>query len=184
VVGRLAAAIAPVLRGRHKPFYSPHDPDCGDHIVVVNAAEVVLTGDKWSQKNYYWHTGYPGGIKARSAQDMLKRKPEEVLRKAVKGMLPKNRLQRPAMVRLRIYAGEEHPHGPQLNYWGPITETWPVFDDLHTNIRTGPGNRDFHDLRENEFWWRYEANDADAEFKEQEMLQKFQEQRDMEVGKS
>ncbi len=112
ILGRLATQVASILRGKHKPTYTPH-ADAGDFVVVVNADKVRLTGRKMDQKMYYWHTGYPGGIKGRTAREMLDRKPEEVLRRAVKGMLPKNNLGRKMMSKLKIYASPEHPHQAQ-----------------------------------------------------------------------
>ncbi|GAB4526713.1 MAG: 50S ribosomal protein L13 [Parvularculaceae bacterium] len=114
VVGRLAALIATRLRGKDKPLYTPH-VDCGDHVVVVNADKVALTGAKLAQKKYYWHTGYPGGVKERTAGKILEgRFPERVLYKAVERMMPKDSpLARRQMTKLRIYAGPEHPHQAQ-----------------------------------------------------------------------
>ena len=112
VLGRLAALVANRLRGKHKPTFTPH-MDCGDHIVVVNAEKVVLTGKKPQQKIYYHHTGYPGGIKERTLEQMLARRPEEVIRRAVRGMLPRNRLARKQLTKLKVYAGPEHPHAAQ-----------------------------------------------------------------------
>ncbi len=112
VLGRLATEIAARLRGKHKPVYTPH-VDTGDFIVVVNAGKVILTGNKLRDKIYYHHTGYPGGIKSVSAGKLLQEKPEEVLRKAVRGMLPKNTLGRAMLKKLKIYAGGEHDHAAQ-----------------------------------------------------------------------
>ncbi len=114
VVGRLAAFIAMRLRGKHRPDYTPH-VDCGDYVVVTNAEKVVFTGRKRKQKTYYWHTGYPGGIKSRTADKILDgRFPERVLMKAVQRMLPKESpLARKQMSHLRVYAGAEHPHEAQ-----------------------------------------------------------------------
>jgi large subunit ribosomal protein L13 len=112
VVGRLATRIAVHLRGKHKPIFSPH-ADAGDFVVVVNADKVALTGAKWEQKNYYRHSGYPGGLKQLSAKQMLEKKPAEILRSAVKGMLPKNSLGRRQLKKLKIYVGPEHPHQAQ-----------------------------------------------------------------------
>jgi large subunit ribosomal protein L13 len=112
VLGRLATEIAARLRGKHKPIYTPH-VDTGDFIIVVNAGKVVLTGNKLKDKIYYHHTGYPGGIKAVAAGKLLQEKPEEVLRKAVRGMLPKNTLGRAMLKKLKIYAGGEHDHAAQ-----------------------------------------------------------------------
>ena len=111
-LGRLATRVAMVLRGKHKPTYTPHT-DAGDFVVIVNAHKVRLTGRKLDQKMYYWYSGYPGGIKGRTARVMLQRKPEEVLRRAVRGMLPKNNLGRQMMTKLKIYADSEHPHQAQ-----------------------------------------------------------------------
>jgi len=113
VVGRLAALIATRLRGKHKPGYTPH-MDCGDNIVVVNAAKVVLTGNKRANKIYYRHTGYPGGIKeTRAAQWLDGKHPERVLEKAVERMMPGGPLSRRQLRNLRVYAGSEHPHAAQ-----------------------------------------------------------------------
>jgi len=113
VLGRLAALVANRLRGKHKPTFTPH-MDCGDHIVVVNAEKVVLTGKKRQQKVYYHHTGYPGGIKERSAKAILDgRFPERVVEKAVERMLPRGPLFRKILGNLRVYKGEEHPHTAQ-----------------------------------------------------------------------
>ncbi len=111
-LGRLATRIADTLRGKDKPQYTPH-VDTGDFVVVVNADKVVLTGDKLDKKRYYRHSGYPGGLRSRSAREELERRPAEVLRRAVKGMLPRNRLARQQLTKLKIYAGPEHPHGAQ-----------------------------------------------------------------------
>jgi large subunit ribosomal protein L13 len=113
VVGRLAALIATRLRGKHKPIYTPHI-DCGDHIVVVNADKVVFTGNKRADKTYYWHTGYPGGIKERKAAQILDGKhPERIVMKAVERMMPGGPLSRDQMRNLRVYAGPAHPHEAQ-----------------------------------------------------------------------
>ncbi len=111
-LGRLATQIADTLRGKGKPQYTPH-VDTGDFVVVVNAEKVVLTGKKLDDKIYYRHSGYPGGLRERTAREQLERRPTEVLRKAVKGMLPKNRLARQQINKLKIYAGPEHPHEAQ-----------------------------------------------------------------------
>jgi large subunit ribosomal protein L13 len=112
-VGRLAVLIATRLRGKHKPSYTPH-MDCGDNIVVINAGNVVLTGNKRDDKVYHWHTGYPGGIKDRTAAKILDGKhPERVLQKAVERMIPRGPLGRQQLRNLRIYAGAEHPHAAQ-----------------------------------------------------------------------
>jgi len=114
VVGRLASFIANRLRGKHRPDYTPN-MDCGDHVVVINAGKVKLTGRKLEQKTYYWHTGYPGGIKERTAGKVLSGKfPERVLEKAIERMLPKESpLARKQMTHLKIYTGREHPHEAQ-----------------------------------------------------------------------
>jgi len=111
-VGRLASVIASALRGKNNPAFSPH-LDCGDFVVVVNARHVRFSGNKLQDKIYYRHTEYPGGIRSTSAEQMLASKPEEVLRLAVEGMLPKNRLGRSMATKLKIYAGSEHPHRAQ-----------------------------------------------------------------------
>ena len=112
VLGRLASIVAMRLRGKHKASYTPH-MDCGDNVIIVNAEKVQLTGRK-REENYYWHTGYPGGIKSRTKDQMLTGKhPERVLTLAVKRMLPTNRLSRKIMTNLRVYAGQQHPHDAQ-----------------------------------------------------------------------
>ncbi len=111
-LGRLASEIARVLRGKNKPQYTPH-VDVGDFVVVVNAEKVVVTGKKAEQKVYRRHSGYPGGMKETSYERMLERRPGEILRKAVYGMMPKSRLARQQMRKLKIYAGPEHPHAAQ-----------------------------------------------------------------------
>lgn len=112
VLGRLATLIASRLRGKHNPLYTPHT-DTGDWIVVVNADKIVLTGNKWEQKCYYRHSGYIGGLKTITAKKLLEKKPEDIIRFAVKGMLPKNRLGRQLFTKLKVYAGDEHPHKAQ-----------------------------------------------------------------------
>ncbi len=113
VVGRLASIIATRLKGKHKAIYTPH-VDCGDNIIVVNAEKVVFTGNKAQNKRYYWHTGYPGGIKERSPRQMLEgRFPERVIVKAVERMLARGPLQRQLMRNLKVYSGAEHPHEAQ-----------------------------------------------------------------------
>ena len=111
-LGRLATQIADTLRGKGKPQYTPH-VDTGDFVVVVNAEKIAVTGQKLDQKRYYRHSGYPGGIRSRTLREQLDRRPTEVLRVAVKGMLPKNRLARQQLTKLKIYAGPEHPHEAQ-----------------------------------------------------------------------
>ncbi|CEG43540.1 ribosomal protein l13 [Plasmopara halstedii] len=107
VLGRLASQLAPILRGKHKPTYAPN-ADCGDYVVVINAKDIVLTGNKWNNKLYRWHTGHPGGLKQRTAKELLERKPEQVLRKAVYGMLPRNRMRALQDKKLKIFMGETH----------------------------------------------------------------------------
>jgi large subunit ribosomal protein L13 len=111
-LGRLATQIADTLRGKRKPIYTPH-VDTGDFVVVVNAEKVRVTGAKLDQKMYHRHSGYPGGLKSRTLREQLDRRPTEVLRIAVKGMLPKNKLARHQITKLKIYAGPEHPHESQ-----------------------------------------------------------------------
>ncbi len=111
-LGRLATQIAETLRGKGKPQYTPH-VDTGDFVVVVNAEKIAVTGSKLDEKRYYRHSGYPGGLRSRSLREELERRPTEVLRKAVKGMLPRNRLGRAQLGKLKIYAGPEHPHAAQ-----------------------------------------------------------------------
>jgi large subunit ribosomal protein L13 len=111
-LGRLATRIATLLEGKHKPTYSPH-LDVGDHVVVLNAGKVKVTGDKLAQKVYYRHSNYPGGLKQENLSTLLERKPELVIERAVKGMLPQNRLGRAMFKKLKVYAGSEHPHQAQ-----------------------------------------------------------------------
>jgi large subunit ribosomal protein L13 len=111
-LGRLATQIADTLRGKRKPQYTPH-VDTGDFVVVVNAAKIAVTGTKLDDKLYYRHSGYPGGLRSRPLRDELERRPTEVIRKAVKGMLPRNRLARQQLTKLKVYAGPEHPHEAQ-----------------------------------------------------------------------
>lgn len=111
-VGRMCAKIATVLRGKNKAYYTPH-VDCGDFIIVTNADKVVFTGNKMEDKEYLTFSGYPGGQKGEAAKNLLKRRPEAVIERAVKGMLPKNRLGRQMFKKLFVYAGSEHPHGAQ-----------------------------------------------------------------------
>ncbi len=112
IVGRLAAEIARILMGKHKPIYTPH-VDTGDYVIVVNAEKVVFTGKKLTTKMYKRYTGYPGGLRETPAREMLARKPEEVIRLAVRRMLPKNRLARRQLQKLKVYAGPDHPHAAQ-----------------------------------------------------------------------
>jgi len=111
-LGRLATRIADTLRGKHKPEYTPHI-DTGDFVIVINAEKVAVTGNKLRDKRYWRHSGYPGGIRSRTLGEMLERRPEEVIRKAVRGMLPRNRLARKQLTKLKIYAGPDHPHAAQ-----------------------------------------------------------------------
>ncbi|KPJ58041.1 MAG: 50S ribosomal protein L13 [Deltaproteobacteria bacterium DG_8] len=113
VLGKLASRIATVLRGKHKPIFTPHI-DTGDFVVVINAKKIHLTGRKLENKLYYWHSGYPGGLKVKSAGEMLKKKPENLIKLAVRGMLPKNKLGRKQLTKLKIYAGVDHPHKAQM----------------------------------------------------------------------
>jgi large subunit ribosomal protein L13 len=112
VLGRLATQIAMRLRGKHKPIFTPH-ADTGDFVVVVNAEKVAMTGRKWEEKIYYRHSGYVGGLKRTSARELLAKKPRDILRFAVKGMLPKNSLGRRQLKKLKIYVGPDHPHEAQ-----------------------------------------------------------------------
>ena len=112
VVGRLSARIAIVLRGKHKPSYTPH-VDCGDNVIVINAGKVRFTGSKWSEKEYVRHTGYPGGQRITVAQDLMRKNPIAIVEKAIKGMLPKNKLGAALFRNLHVYAGAEHPHEAQ-----------------------------------------------------------------------
>jgi len=113
VLGRMASEVARLLRGKHKPIFAPH-LDTGDHVIVVNAAKVVLTADKATTKLAYRHSGYPSGLKTISYADLLVSRPEEVIRRAVWGMLPKGRLGRQMRKKLKVYAGAAHPHASQL----------------------------------------------------------------------
>ena len=112
VLGRLATEVARVLRGKHKPIFAPH-MDTGDFVIVVNAAKVVVSADKASKKTIYRHSGYPGGLKETNYGDLLATKPEEAIRRAVRGMLPKNTLGRNMLKKLKVYAGPDHPHQAQ-----------------------------------------------------------------------
>jgi len=111
-LGRLATRIADTLRGKNKPGYTPH-VDTGDFVVVVNAEKIRVTGNKLDQKRYYRHSGYPGGLRSRTLREQLERRPTEVIRKAVKGMLPRNKLANAQIRKLKVYAGAEHPHEAQ-----------------------------------------------------------------------
>jgi large subunit ribosomal protein L13 len=112
ILGRLAARVAGVLRGKHKPAFTPH-LDLGDHVIIVNAEKIHLTGSKLKKKIYHHHSGFPGGLKSIAAEELLKKKPTDLLSKAIHGMLPKNRLRKQLAGKLRVYAGPEHPHGAQ-----------------------------------------------------------------------
>ena len=112
ILGRVASEVAKIIRGKHKPSYTPH-VDCGDNVIVINAEKVRLTGNKWDKKEYIRHTGYPGGQRVTVAKDMLTKHPERILEKAVKGMLPKNRLGSQMYRNLKVYTGSEHPHAAQ-----------------------------------------------------------------------
>jgi large subunit ribosomal protein L13 len=111
-LGRLATQIADALRGKRKPDYTPH-VDVGDFVIVVNAERISVSGKKREEKRYYRHSGYPGGLRSRTLGEMLERRPEEVIRRAVKGMLPRNRLGRAQLRKLKVYAGPDHPHVAQ-----------------------------------------------------------------------
>ena len=113
VLGRAATEIARVLRGKHKPIYTP-SVDAGDFVIVLNADKIKLTGNKMADKVYYHHTGYPGGIRSITAEKLLAKKPDELIKKAVRGMLPKNKLGRQMIKKLKIYSGADHPHAAQL----------------------------------------------------------------------
>ena len=112
VLGRLASKVASVLRGKHSPLYTPHT-DTGDSVIVINAEKIVLTGKKWDEKTYYRHSGYVGGLKSITAKKLIEKRPEDLVRFAVKGMLPKNRLGRKLNKKLKVYAGGVHPHEAQ-----------------------------------------------------------------------
>jgi len=112
VLGRLASEVARLLRGKHKPIFAPH-LDTGDHVIIVNAAKVVLTASKADKKLVHRHSGYPGGIRQQTYADLLAKKPEEAVRRTVRGMLPKNSLGRQMLRKLKVYAGPQHPHAAQ-----------------------------------------------------------------------
>jgi len=112
VLGRFASTVAMVLRGKHRPDYTPH-VDCGDNVIVINAEKVRLTGKKWTDKEYFSHSGYPGGQKRTSPEQLLAKKPTAVVEKAIKGMLPKNRLGRALFRNLHVFVGSDHPHEAQ-----------------------------------------------------------------------
>ncbi len=112
VLGRLASRVATVLKGKHRPEYTPHS-DCGDHVIVINASKVRVTGNKEEDKHYYRHSGYPGGLKDVTLAEQRERHPDRIITLAVKGMMPKNPLGRSMMKKLRVYAGADHPHQAQ-----------------------------------------------------------------------
>lgn len=112
VLGRVASTVASILRGKHKPEFVPFE-DAGDFVVIINAAKVRLSGKKWEEKHYIRHTGYPGGIRVRTATEQKEKDPTVLMKKAIAGMLPKNRLGRQLLTKVKIYPGEEHPHGAQ-----------------------------------------------------------------------
>lgn len=112
ILGRLASTVAARLRGKHNPLFTPH-VDTGDWIIVINADKVALTGRKWDQKNYYRHSGYIGSLKTITAKKLMEKRPEDLIRFAVKGMLPKNRLGRKLFKKLKVYSGDQHPHEAQ-----------------------------------------------------------------------
>jgi len=112
ILGRLASTVAARLRGKHNPLFTPH-VDTGDWIIVINADKVALTGRKWDQKNYYRHSGYIGGLKTITAKKLMEKRPEDLIRFAVKGMLPKNRLGKKLFKKLKVYSGKHHPHEAQ-----------------------------------------------------------------------
>lgn len=111
-LGRIAVKIAVKLRGKDKPLFAPH-VDCGDFVVVINAEKIKVTGDKMESKKYYRHSGYPGGLKTTPLKDLMVKKPTEALKKAIAGMIPANRLKKNILAKLKIYAGDEHPHEAQ-----------------------------------------------------------------------
>lgn len=112
VLGRLASEVAKILRGKHKPTFTPH-VDTGDYVIIINAHKVVLTGNKWDQKVYRWHTGYPGGFREIGVRKLHQRHPERVVEYAIRGMLPKNKLGRAMFRKLKVYAASTHPHAAQ-----------------------------------------------------------------------
>ena len=112
ILGRMASEVAAILRGKHKPTFTPH-MDTGDHVVIINAGKVVLTGAKATDKHVYDHSGYPGGLRTRLYGEVLASKPEEAVRRTIRGMLPKNRLGRQQITKLKVYRGADHPHSAQ-----------------------------------------------------------------------
>lgn len=141
VVGRLATQVARLLIGKHKPTYVPHI-DGGDYVVVVNAKHAALTGKKFTDKLYHWHTGYPGGLKTLTARQLWERAPERILTKAVKGMLPRNRLHKPRLKRLRVFSEEEHLHEANLRWaqqYAPGFLEHCLPEDVRASVRGGEG---------------------------------------------
>jgi len=112
VLGRVATKVASIIRGKTKPTFTPH-VDCGDNVIIINAAKIKLTGSKWDQKIYYHHTGFPGGIKSATAKELREKRPSSLLKKAIQGMLPKNRLGRILAGNFRVYDHDQHPHAGQ-----------------------------------------------------------------------
>lgn len=113
ILGRLASQVAAILRGKHKPIYTPH-VDTGDHVIIINAGKIAMTGNKLDQKKYYRHTGYPGGLRETSYRDLLDKKPEFAVYEAIRRMMPKGPLGRQMLKKVRIYAGNEHQHAAQV----------------------------------------------------------------------
>ena len=130
VLGRLATQIATILRGKHKPTYTPH-LNCGDFVIVVNAAKVAVTGNRLDQKVYYRHSQYPGGLRQETLRQALAKHPERVIERAVKGMIPHNRLGADVLLRLKVYAGPEHPHQAQqpISWAIPTAESWAATEE-------------------------------------------------------
>ena len=130
VLGRLATQIATILRGKHKPTYTPH-LNCGDFVIVVNAAKVAVTGNRLDQKIYYRHSQYPGGLRQETLRQALEKHPERVIERAVKGMIPHNRLGADVLLRLKVYAGPEHPHHAQqpVSWTLPTAESWAAAEE-------------------------------------------------------
>jgi large subunit ribosomal protein L13 len=130
VLGRLATQIATILRGKHKPTYTPH-LNCGDFVIVVNAAKVDVTGNRLDQKVYYRHSQYPGGLRQETLRQALAKHPERVIERAVKGMTPHNRLGADILLRLKVYAGPEHPHQAQqpVSWTLPTAESWVAAEE-------------------------------------------------------
>jgi len=137
-VGRLASAIAPILRGKHKPNFERNVLDVGDVVVVINAKQIHFTGKKWDQKMYRWHSGYPGGLTERRARDQQRRKPGNVLLRAVKGMLPKSKSRMIYMQNLRIYSGSTHPYEENLRIFKPNYSPLDYLKPMKQNIFSKP----------------------------------------------